>query len=150
MKHFWTQVMGCATRAHTMASLYEEVALCGVEIDHEHESDFTFDEAEADCPNCRFLLDTFQAPWRWNLTKRLVALRAYGNPKREEWPAQADTGMTRKEIAAELRKTMDCRCDFDRWEPEASTGHTFVCPIHERAIRIRAGWESMPAGGGER
>lgn len=36
--------------------------------------------------------------------------------------------------AAELRKTMQCNCDLDNWEPERSTGHSHVCRIHKAAI----------------
>ena len=38
------------------------------------------------------------------------------------------------EIAAELRKTMQCNCDLDKWQPDLRTGHTFVCRIHQTAI----------------
>ena len=38
-----------------------------------------------------------------------------------------------KGIVAELSKTMQCNCDLDKWEPERSTGHSWVCRIHKRA-----------------
>lgn len=41
---------------------------------------------------------------------------------------------TTREIAEHLAKTMRCNCDFDRWEPEYSTGHSFVCRIHKAAM----------------
>ena len=41
-------------------------------------------------------------------------------------------------VAAELRKTMGCNCDLDNWEPERSTGHSWVCRIHKAAIAQRA------------
>lgn len=34
-------------------------------------------------------------------------------------------------MARELRKTMQCNCNLDRYEPENSTGHSFVCRIHK-------------------
>ena len=35
--------------------------------------------------------------------------------------------------AKELEKTMQCNCDLDRWEPERTTGHSWVCRIHKTA-----------------
>lgn len=29
---------------------------------------------------------------------------------------------------------MRCNCDLDNWEPEASTGHSWVCRIHRAAV----------------
>jgi hypothetical protein len=40
---------------------------------------------------------------------------------------------TRREIAAELERTLQCNCDLDSWEPEKSTGHSCVCRIHKAA-----------------
>lgn len=40
---------------------------------------------------------------------------------------------TPREIAKELEKTIPCNCDLDRWQPEASTGHSWVCRIHKAA-----------------
>lgn len=36
--------------------------------------------------------------------------------------------------ARELEKTMQCNCDLDSWEPEDSTGHSWVCRIHKAAM----------------
>lgn len=46
---------------------------------------------------------------------------------------------TPKEIAKELRENgMRCNCDLDNWEPEKSTGHSWVCRIHKAVIeRVR-------------
>jgi hypothetical protein len=41
---------------------------------------------------------------------------------------------TNRERAQELAKTMRCNCDLDNWEPERSTGHSWVCRIHKAAI----------------
>lgn len=38
-----------------------------------------------------------------------------------------------KEIVAKLEKTMQCNCDLDNWQPEADTGHSWVCRIHHLA-----------------
>jgi hypothetical protein len=41
------------------------------------------------------------------------------------------------EIVADLRKdNMKCNCDLDNWQPEKSTGHSWVCRIHKTAIAI--------------
>ena len=40
---------------------------------------------------------------------------------------------TLKEIAKDLSHIMQCNCDLDRWEPEKSTGHSWVCDIHKAA-----------------
>lgn len=39
-----------------------------------------------------------------------------------------------KDIAKELSRTMQCNCDLDRWEPEQTTGHSWVCRIHKAVI----------------
>lgn len=39
--------------------------------------------------------------------------------------------MTEREKAVEFEETMQCNCDLDNWEPERSTGHSWVCRIHE-------------------
>ena len=38
------------------------------------------------------------------------------------------------EMAKEIEKTTRCVCDLDKWEPEKSTGHSWVCPIHKMAM----------------
>jgi hypothetical protein len=49
---------------------------------------------------------------------------------------------TPDEIAAELRKGgMQCNCDLDNWIPEATTGHSWVCDIHKKAM---AEWKKQP------
>lgn len=41
---------------------------------------------------------------------------------------------TPRDYATELRaEGMRCNCDLDNWEPEASTGHSWVCRIHKTA-----------------
>jgi hypothetical protein len=42
--------------------------------------------------------------------------------------------MTLKEIVKELEPTMQCYCDLDNWQPEPSTGHSWVCDIHKKAV----------------
>lgn len=32
---------------------------------------------------------------------------------------------------------MGCNCDLDNWEPEASTGHSHVCRIHQYAMTVK-------------
>lgn len=39
-----------------------------------------------------------------------------------------------KEIAKDLEKEMQCKCDFDRWKPEKTIGHSWVCDIHQVAL----------------
>jgi len=34
-----------------------------------------------------------------------------------------------------LKQSMQCNCDLDNWQPERSTGHSWVCRIHKAAIR---------------
>lgn len=41
---------------------------------------------------------------------------------------------TLKEIAKRLKLEMQCNCDLDNWEPEPSTGHSWVCRIHKQAL----------------
>ena len=44
--------------------------------------------------------------------------------------------MNKREMARKLREEgMRCNCDFDNWQPEPSTGHSWVCRIHKEAIR---------------
>jgi len=42
--------------------------------------------------------------------------------------------MELKEIVKIKEKKLQCGCDFDTWEPERETGHTFICRIHLAAI----------------
>lgn len=35
----------------------------------------------------------------------------------------------------ELEKAMQCNCDLDNWTPEETTGHSWVCRIHQAAMR---------------
>jgi hypothetical protein len=48
---------------------------------------------------------------------------------------------TAREIAERLSTTMQCRCDLDNWQPENSTGHSWVCQIHKAAM---AEWSKQP------
>lgn len=40
-----------------------------------------------------------------------------------------------KQIVEECEKEMQCNCDLDNWQPENSTGHSWVCRIHKAAMR---------------
>ncbi len=43
---------------------------------------------------------------------------------------------TPSEIAQEFKDSgMRCNCDLDNWEPEPTTGHSWVCRIHKATIR---------------
>ena len=37
-------------------------------------------------------------------------------------------------IVDEMKKRLKCNCDFDNWQPEESTGHSWVCRIHKAAV----------------
>lgn len=50
-----------------------------------------------------------------------------------------------KEMAAAFRKEMQCNCDLDNWEPERSTGHSWVCRIHKRCMLVKRGLAKPPA-----
>jgi hypothetical protein len=39
-----------------------------------------------------------------------------------------------RETVAKLEKAMLCNCDLDNWQPEESTGHSWVCRIHKAAV----------------
>ena len=54
----------------------------------------------------------------------------------------ADVVETAREIAKELSQTMQCNCDLDNWEPERSTGHSWVCRIHKAALSRHAARQS--------
>ncbi len=41
------------------------------------------------------------------------------------------------EIVTFLEPRLHCNCDLDRWEPEANTGHSLVCRIHNAATKIK-------------
>ena len=47
-----------------------------------------------------------------------------------------------REIAADLKaRGMRCNCDLDTWEPERSSGHSWVCRIHKKACKIKGDHE---------
>ena len=48
-----------------------------------------------------------------------------------------------REIVTEMENKMRCCCDLDNWQPESTTGHTWVCRIHQAAIER---WESINHG----
>lgn len=52
--------------------------------------------------------------------------------------------MNLRAVAAELAKTMACNCDLDKWEPETSTGHAWVCGIHEKTLAIERAAKQPP------
>jgi hypothetical protein len=61
----------------------------------------------------------------------------YTTQKLEPKPEQPDIETQSKspmEIAKSLEKTMRCNCDLDNWEPEKTTGHSWVCRIHIAAM----------------
>jgi len=43
-----------------------------------------------------------------------------------------------KDIVEEKKRTLRCNCDLDNWQPETTTGHSWVCRIHKASI---AEWE---------
>lgn len=47
--------------------------------------------------------------------------------------APANVTQSPREIAERLAREMQCNCDLDNWEPERSTGHSWVCRIHRAA-----------------
>lgn len=52
-----------------------------------------------------------------------------------ESKASASHRSNPRDIARRLYdEGMACNCDLDRWQPEASTGHSCVCRIHAAAI----------------
>ena len=51
---------------------------------------------------------------------------------------------TLREIVKRLEPEMQCNCDLDSWEPEPSTGHSWVCRIHKLAIERHGREETKP------
>jgi hypothetical protein len=47
---------------------------------------------------------------------------------------QDDRKQKIREIVEQLESEMLCNCDLDNWEPERSTGHSWVCRIHKAAM----------------
>lgn len=46
-----------------------------------------------------------------------------------------NTKKTLREHVADLEaEGMRCNCDLDCWEPERTTGHSWVCRIHKAAL----------------
>jgi len=39
-----------------------------------------------------------------------------------------------KPLADKKALEMQCNCNLDKWQPDARTGHTFVCRIHKAAL----------------
>ena len=56
-----------------------------------------------------------------------------------------------REIAADLKaQGMRCNCDLDTWEPERSSGHSWVCRIHQAACKTKDDPEYVPHSFGPR
>jgi len=49
--------------------------------------------------------------------------------------AQEKKRLALLQLAKEIAKTTQCNCDLDKWEPERSTGHSWVCDIHKQAMK---------------
>ena len=63
---------------------------------------------------------------------RAIALADQLDARQKE--ARAEKRQTAlRAIVAELKLTMQCNCDLDKWEPERDTGHSHVCRIHKAA-----------------
>ena len=45
----------------------------------------------------------------------------------------ADLSAALAPFVKQCEKEMECSCDLDNWEPERSTGHSWVCCIHKAA-----------------
>lgn len=43
---------------------------------------------------------------------------------------------TLQDITQDLEGKMQCNCDLDNWQPERSTGHSWVCRIHKKALAV--------------
>ena len=59
--------------------------------------------------------------------------------EQEEARREAERRQKRQALhdqAKELHKTMRCNCDLDNWEPEQSTGHSWVCRIHRKIMGL--------------
>lgn len=41
-----------------------------------------------------------------------------------------------REHAKKLHTVMRCNCDLDSWQPEAVTGHSWVCRIHKALMPL--------------
>ena len=50
---------------------------------------------------------------------------------RDPYPSAIADGM---ECVGEVFERIKCNCDLDNWEPEAGTGHSWVCRIHKAAL----------------
>lgn len=62
---------------------------------------------------------------------------------REAQSASARRLQSIRDAVAEIKSRkgaeyVQCNCDLDNWEPERSTGHSWVCRIHKMAI-LKAG-----------
>lgn len=68
--------------------------------------------------------------WQERVAERKAMKRAVQQRKEETWQRY-------RARAKELSKTMRCNCDLDNWEPELSTGHSWVCRIHKAALKAR-------------
>jgi hypothetical protein len=57
----------------------------------------------------------------------------------------SETTPTLREYAAWLYSNrVQCTCDLDRWEPERSTGHSWVCRIHKEAVAMAKERRPLP------
>lgn len=65
--------------------------------------------------------------WQERVAAQEAMRRTVEQKRQERWRLM-------RAKAEELKKTMQCNCDLDRWEPELSTGHSWVCRIHKAVI----------------
>lgn len=48
------------------------------------------------------------------------------------------------EYVKHFESQMGCNCDLDNWEPESSTGHSWVCRIHKAAENAKRYSHPLP------
>jgi hypothetical protein len=53
---------------------------------------------------------------------------------RAKWLSPEGILALREKAKALYAGGMGCNCDLDRWQPEHTTGHSWVCRIHKAAI----------------
>ncbi len=58
----------------------------------------------------------------------------------------SENGKDLKEIAKRIAKVRHCNCDLDVWEPERTTGHSWVCRIHKIAMTAAFHYDDLSDG----
>ena len=87
----------------------------------------------------RLLGERFHFVWL-DLYNCFIAFESFSDSRKQDRETRKDAAAQRrikaiKEIVKQVKdEGMSCNCDLDAWQPEAESGHSWVCNIHKESL----------------